>query len=581
MNLIWERLRSLIRWEVAAAGLLIAFVGGWVLTSYGVAQSSQSLLLTLITAQASILAIVVSITLLATQLVATNYAPRMSTLLLRTPQFKQTVGIFIGSISLDIILYIAIGQFQHPLLSGLFYSGIVLFGLVLVSVYLFSIEMVAQSVPERLVELFTQTVSVDEYIDKVEEYSENPESNSHPLQPLFRYTMTALSKGEYSAASSALYHYLTYTTDVLTEIKNRGLLADSDFEPREELFGPVLKDHLHLITQHAVENDESQIRKTAIQGQIDLGKQGTGLDPYNRVFQQAVSGIENTIREAPYTDKGYPTLNQCWTGIGELAKVASKSGGNRQMLSIRTTLDQWLGYSVRNVEEPGWLGNSSRILFDDLCQAYSNILHEIWLKENLAQFGPTDLHGDGRQTPPEDVERLRYCQQAIFEHTSVFLQYRIDNGEWIPTEGNYRRAWKNLVIETAEIGATDLAIHLCEVLIQMAFIENSAEIPSVERPSSNWFEPTDPNEITHWKRELKDIGEETDSPIVQNAFSNLLSYESVDNPVNILVRTGEDETDQDELYSFDLDITDYTELNTREEYPSALLQLKDEVLDTE
>lgn len=579
--MIWDKLRSLIRWEGAVLGILMAFLCGWVFSSYGVATSSQSLLLTLITAQASILAIVVSVTLLSTQLVATNYAPRMSTLLLRTDQFKRTVGIFIMSISLDILLYLGLEQVHHPLLSGLFYSAIILFGLVLVSVYLFSIEMVAQSIPERLVELFTRTVSIEEYIEKVKQYSVRPESNTHPLHPLFRYTMTALSKGEYSAASSALDHYLTYTTDILTEVKDRELLKDSDFEGTKQLFGPVLKDHLHLIAQHAAENDESQIRKTAIQGQVDLGKQGIALPSHSRVFQQAMKGVEKTIRDAPYTEKGYPTLNQCWKAVGELAEECSETGESKHMLSVRSTVEQWLGHSVRNVEEPGWLGDSSRTLFDKLCKAHLNTLQVIGEKENLDELGPSDLYGDGTKTPADTLQQLRYCQQAIYEFTSVFLKFRIEKGEWIPTEGNFTRTWQQLVIKTAETGATDLAVELCEVLIQMAFIENTAEIPSVERPSSQWFEPVDPNAVTHWKNELEKIEKNTDSPVVSQAFSNLLSYESLDSPVGILVRSNNEKSEQQELYRFDFNIPEYSELNTREEYPDALIQLKNQILDTE
>ncbi len=578
MSLDWEDLRSLITWGVPAVTLVTGILSAVVPSLFAVDQSVQGLLQTLVTAQASILAIVVSVTLLATQLVATNYAPRMSTLLLRTDQFRQTFGLFIGSISLDLFVYLALGQAQHPVLSGLFYSTLVVFLLALYSIYVFSIKMVAQSIPERLVGLFTQTISFDEYIDDVEAYAETPEANTHPLQPLFRYTMTALSKGEYSAAASALDHYLTYTTDTLAEVEERGLLADQDFGASEELFGPVLKDHLHLIAQHAAENDESQIRNTAIRGQVEIGTQGVGIGPQSRVTNQALRGLRNTIRDGPYTDRGYGSLNQCWKGVGELAEEASEVESSRTMLTARGIVRQWLRHSVRTVEEPGWMSDSSRILFEHLCEAHANTLELIGESQPLKQFGPDDLHGDGRQTPPDRVEQLRYCQQALFEFTSVFLEHRIENGRWIPTEGNYRRGWQNLIIDTADTGATGLAVDLCEVLIQMAFIENTAKLPSVDRPTARGIDPVDPNEVNHWVRELQTIEEKTDSDVVSRAFANLLSYEPVDPSPNHIIVTSEEEPDREDLYKFDVGVDDYHELNTREEYPDALRQLRDEVL---
>ncbi|WP_277556222.1 DUF2254 family protein [Halobaculum limi] len=578
MSLDWKNLSSLIIWGVPAVTFVTGILAAVVPSLFAVDQSVQGLLQTLVTAQASILAIVVSVTLLATQLVATNYAPRMSTLLLRTDQFRQTFGLFIGSISLDLLVYLALGQAQHPVLSGLFYSTLVLFLLALYSIYVFSIKMVAQSIPERLVGLFTQIISVDEYIDDVEAYAETLEANTHPLQPLFRYTMTALSKGEYSAAASALEHYLTYTADTLAEVEERGLLADQDFGASEEVFGPVLEDHLHLIAQHAAENDESQIRNTAIQGQVEIGTQGVGIGPQSRVTNQALRGLKNTIRDGPYTDRGYPSLNQCWKGVGELAKAASKVESSRTMLTARGIVRQRLRHSVRTVEEPGWMSDSSRVLFDHLCEAHTNTLDLIGESQLLEQFGPDDLQGDGRQTPPDAVEQLRYCQQALFEYTSVFLEYRIQNGRWIPTEGNYKRAWQNLVIDTADTSATGLAVDLCEVLIQMAFIENTAKLPSVDRPTARGIDPVDLNEVNHWVRELQRIEEKTDSDVVSQAFANLLSYEPVDPSRNHFIKTGEEEPERQELYQFDVSVDDYYELNTRDEYPDALRQLRDEVL---
>ncbi|QKY21844.1 hypothetical protein B4589_015600 (plasmid) [Halolamina sp. CBA1230] len=531
----------------------------------------------MITVQGSVLAIVVSVTLIATQLAATNYESRMSTLLLRTREFRYLFALFIGSIFLDIGIYLSLGQLQHPAVSGFLYASLLLFMLTLGSVYWFAKEMVTQATPEELVGRFTEMVSADEYIRDAESLAAKPESNSHTLQPLFRFTMTALSQNEYSVAMSGGDHYVTYCEKILGEVGDRGLLEQESFGAKEELFGPVLKDHLHKITLHAAEKDESQIRTKAIAGQVALAEQAVGMDSYSRIPRQAVSGIENTIRESPNSRRGHPALNNCWNAIGDLTILAADSEHSTFMLTIRTTIDSWLGETIRNVEGPGWLSGSSRKLFESLCEAHETILSEVGEEHRLADFGPTDLHKDGRDTPIAPIEQLRYCRQALFEVTSVFLEDRIDRGRWLPAAGNYKREWKKLIITTAESGATEMAIDLCEVLIQMAYIENDAEIPVADRFSPQGVTPTNPNEVTQWARELSEIAAETDEAVVAQAFSNILSHEQIEDNPGLFILSNSDDPAYEDAYRFDLNIDGYSHLNTRENYPEAIMALREAV----
>jgi len=80
-------------------------------------------------------------------------------------------------------------------------------------------------------------------------------------------------------------------------------------------------------------------------------------------------------------------------------------------------------------------------------------------------------------------------------------------------------------------------------------IENTAKLPSVDRPTSRGIDQADPNEVNHWVRELQTIEEKTDTDVVSQAFTNLLSYEPVDPSSNHFIRIGKEGLGREELYS--------------------------------
>ena len=99
---------NLIYFLGGAAFLIVLSIAGYLLTPVFPVENLDTLLSVMIGSQASILAIVISVTLISTQLVATRYAPRMATLPFRTPLFKGTFALFVVSILLDTVLLLAI-----------------------------------------------------------------------------------------------------------------------------------------------------------------------------------------------------------------------------------------------------------------------------------------------------------------------------------------------------------------------------------------------------------------------------------------------------------------------------------------
>lgn len=571
---IWTNNTSLL----VGGGLAISltFAVGYLLTPAIPTENLRTLLSVIIGAQASVLAIVISVTLISTQLVATRYAPRMATLPFRTPLFKGAFSLFAVSIIFDVFLLLGLVPEMSSLYSGSLFVAVGLFFGVLVFLYSFVKGMVANSSPEKLVMLFTNTISAEEYLKRSEALADSPEKTAHPLQPLFRFVMSSLSRNEYGTAKAALDQYHRYASRMMSELRDTNTFQDDSLECEDELFGPVLEDHLHLISIHAAETDESQILASAVRAQVELGKQGMKAGTGSRIPGQALWGIRRTITETPVHSDDYTTFNRAWSAVGELILEETRYEQDRLLLSGKNLISGRLAVTLNRSNEPRWHTDALRELFEDLCKAHTTVL------KNIADgpgFEDIDLSKDPsiHEMPATNlVDQARYSKDAISDATSTFLQFRVNEGFFPATGGNFRREWENLCISAASIGAKHHAVDLCQILIEMAFIENIHR-PYERRINIPGLGENQDTDHLYWTAQLARIREETDIPIVEQAFENILQYDPQEEPAPILF-VGEDSEIRERYYFTKLSVQGHRSLNTSTRYPDIATELRERSL---
>jgi len=568
-----------MRFTLFGGILALAFGIGYLLNPSVQVNNLRTLLSVLIGSQASVLAIVISVTLISTQLIATRYAPRMATLPFRTPLFKGAFLLFAMSIILDVFLLVGVTGPTSSLYSGLLFVAVGLFFGVLLFLYSFVQGMVAQSSPENLVTLFTETVSSEEYLDQSEDLADAPEQNAHPLQPLYRFIMAALSRNEYGTARAALDQYHQYASRIMSEFDEQGVFGDDSVDCKRELFGPVLKEQLHLITIHAAENDESQILSSAVNTQVSIGKQGMELDIGRLVSGAALSGLRSTIIEAPVSTDDYVTSNNAWKGVGELMLEESNYDQDRVLLSGKNLIRGRLGSTLQQSSEPRWHADAFHELFSDICEAHTNVIGNI---ADGPGFGDIDLNNNssGEDAPASDLpDQARYSRDAILEATSTFLKFRVNQEFWPVTAGNFRREWQNLCIAVEGIGAEDHAVQFCQALIEVAFIENLNRPYGNSQNTSYLFESDPDSDYMYWTRQLESIQEKTANPIVERAFDNILRYEYEEGPTPIRF-AGETDEVEEQYYFPNLSWQEDGALNTYAEFPGLIEELRERSIES-
>lgn len=567
---VWADLRSV----GTGVFLILGFVAGYLLDPVIQADTLRTLLSVMIGAQASVLAIVVSVTLISTQLVATRYAPRMATLPFRTPLFKGAFLLFAGSIVLDVLLLVEVLPASSPFFGGLLFFAVGLFFAILLFLYFFVRGMVATTSPENLVTLFTETISTDEYLSKAQALADAPGRNAHPLRPLYRFVMSALSKGEHGTASAALGQYEDFALEIMNDLGERGTFSDDSLDCGSELFGPVLKEQLHEIAVHAAEQDESRIIASAVDIQVALGKRGMEFGGKTHAPGQALSGLRHTAIDSPVTTEDYNTFNLAWPAVAELMLAEVQYEQHTVLLGGSNLINDTLGSALERSNEPNWHGTALRELFDDLCEAHLTVLKNI-AKDH--EFDDIDLSKDPttHEMPASDrVEQARFSRQAIEGASSTFLQFRIDEGDYPLPAGNFRRELKTLCVSVADQGAEDQAVRLCQMVIEIAFFENiNAPYEPHGAAKSGIFTETSTDSL-FWARHLAEIRTETDAPIVDRAFENVLQYDYREGSAPLRVFGADDET-EDEFYFSSIVPDDSRALNTYSNYPDLVRELRE------
>lgn len=556
--------------------LLLVFISaGYLLNPAVQVDNLRTLLSVMIAAQASVLAIIISVTLISTQLVATRYAPRMATLPFRTYLFKGAFFLFAVSIIVDVFLLIGATTAITPFYSSVLFVAVALFFSVLLFLYFFVRGMVAHTSPENLVTLFTETISADEYLTQSRALADAPEQNAHPLQQLYRFIMSALSRNEHGTARAALDQYQQYASRIRDELDDNGVFDDEQLGCNDELFGPVLTEHLHSLTIHAAEKDESQVLRSAIDAQVALGTQGMVIGQWSRVPGQALRGLRRTIIEAPVNAEDHVTLNRVWPAVAELMLEETNYEQHRVLLSGKNLINGRLASSLRQSNEPRWYNDALRQFFADLCESHT------WSLKKLAYipgFDHIDLNKDPsiQNMPMSDfVYQVRYSKDAVIEATSIFLEFRIDEGFWPATAGNFHTEWKELCITAASNGAEDHAVQLCQTLIEMAFIENLHRPyeQQTSRPFGVEQDEEQDRDYLYWVRDLATIQEETSSAVVEQAFDNILAYDYEEGPTPIQLY-GENDEVEDRYYFPNLSLQGNRALNTYSPYPDLLEELR-------
>ncbi|MFB6292033.1 MAG: DUF2254 family protein [Candidatus Nanohaloarchaea archaeon] len=296
-------------------------VVGWYAGLASTGANIRFFLSALAGAQAGVLAIVFSVTVIGVQLVSGRYSPRMISLFVESRLLAFTFFVFVVSIAVDLWLMLFVGSPPGALAQTGVYAAAGLGVVATASLFVFIKQALYQSTPEGAIEAFLDDLTTSRYLDRVRRSVDDDIQRVHPMRPLYSLVMSALSNRERATAELGLEKYGEKCLDVAADIEEHDLYPE-EREVARELFKPVLDEHLHDIALHAEEQDENKLVVEAVQFQRKLGAAGLQFDD-DTISRQTVSGLVNVIRDSEVDRGEYIANDHGYRNLGELTVKAA------------------------------------------------------------------------------------------------------------------------------------------------------------------------------------------------------------------------------------------------------------------
>jgi hypothetical protein len=425
----------------------------------------------LVGAQASVLAIVFSVTLLGIQIATTRYATRMMPLFVKSPIFRFTLAVFLISIAIDLIVLYNLPRTITPIGAAAVYfaSGAALISAITLTVYI--PQILSRSTPDGLISAFEISLHFDAYRKKTEEFANSQARADHPLQPLHGLTMSAISRREWAAAERGLKGFTNVAEEVVPKLTNNG--ADRRQHPSQQsqaLFEMPLDDFLPEITLHAYNSDEQDIVRQSIKAQEDIGKVAF-RNHYHYITVQAAEGLSYSIQEAPPTVEGNAIRQYAFESLQEFLQDFANRPSPYHLRRILSITDHQLGALFRK--------DAERWVYSDVLLRYFNgtlvEIHEMSLGLYAGYLNEVDVNW--RTQYPDESSVNSHLLEMFFKWRDVFTEttlrifrYYERNNDYPMADGNFFSSWERVCSAAVESEATDYGEIMCELFIESAYI---------------------------------------------------------------------------------------------------------------
>lgn len=200
-----------LRYFVYLDLIVIAAEIGWLLTAWQglLFENSHRILTPLLGAQASLFAIVLSLTTVGLQLIAPNYSPRLNWIFTENPQVYGSFMIISGSLTITLTSLLFTSYLSPRLATALLFASIVSAGVVFVDLYRFVVDSLRLTSPDGVIEEYKHRLSPSNYRIRSRDQTTDDEDRYHPLRGLYELILATYT-GEQEDRTTARIALDTY-----------------------------------------------------------------------------------------------------------------------------------------------------------------------------------------------------------------------------------------------------------------------------------------------------------------------------------------------------------------------------------
>lgn len=481
-------------------------------------ENIRALLTTLATVEASVLAIVFSVTVVALQLVVTRYSARLTSLFIKEPLFRTTFALFVGAIGFNLLVVYLLPIQNSRLLNAVVGIAFALAAVSTFALYQFIQLMIQRSSPDDLISVLVEReLAPDEYLPATA--TEFTEIEVHPIRPLYRTIARAIELGEYQTAEQGIGGLRTVLIRTFEHLENEHSEEDAA-QYASAVSTEVLTEYVPPILEQAYTHEQYDLVSDAVDDVEAVALDG--LDHgFTDVAEDAAEGLGDAFDAAPLTWEGNRLRTPVKESLLELTKATASDAEYSTFRAVFHPLNFQMKLLLRRRPD-------SNVTYHVVGDYYSREIVDIF--EALAdRYGPAVQDQDinwispteGRKwTLPDEAESLRHVWREYASFTETVLRYRVSEEEYPFVEGSIDDGWNRITQCAADAGIDDLATLCCMTTLQLAYRVDQLE----------------DGRLGMWTNNLGRLRLDYDPAIVDRAFELLKAGEQPEGQ-NISVRT--------------------------------------------
>ncbi|MFC7164857.1 DUF2254 family protein [Halospeciosus flavus] len=283
-------------------------------------ENIRALLTTLATAEASVLAIVFSVTVVALQLVVTRYSARLTSLFVKEPLFRTTFALFVGAIAFNLLVVYLLPIQNSRLMNAVVGIAFALAAVSTFALYRFIRLMIQRSSPDDLISVLVEReLAPDEYLPAT--VAAFNEIEVHPIRPLYRTIARAIELGEYQTAEQGIDGLRTVLTRTFEYLESEYSEEDAD-QYASAVSTKILTEYVPPILEQAYTHEQYDLVSDAVDDVEAVALDGLERD-FTDVTEEAAEGLGDAFDAAPLTWEGNRLRSPVKESLLELTKVTA------------------------------------------------------------------------------------------------------------------------------------------------------------------------------------------------------------------------------------------------------------------
>lgn len=427
-------------------------------------ENTSKIFSTLAAAQATILAIVFSVTVVAVQLVTDRYSPRLVSLFVEDKTFRGTFWVFMTSIAVDVLGLTLQHIFPLWFATAFALFGISLAGIAMISLFNTIRTMLSRSTPEHLIDAIVgQQLNPYSYLSSAAGIL-----NPHPFHPLYSMIVRAIEDREYDTAEYGIAGMETALIDALGYCRRKSE-SESEEEFHAEVFERPLEEYVETISVRAFENEQVGLVSDVTSTSSRIARNAV-LQGDDKVAVSAVEGLAEAFNVAPLDWDGHKLrdpINETYSHILILvAEVGSPAAFRRILINYSSKIKIWLRRQpdshVPDFVLVDYVNRDYKQILEVLLERYADKVNEPL--EDWRQ-----PHPQREQVISDEAMLLRRFWSTKVDVTESIVRYGASNEDYPIDKRTMLSGWMNNAEMAARAGLPGLASLYCQSAIELQY----------------------------------------------------------------------------------------------------------------